>query len=207
MTISLAPSVGLDAAARLHFTDPRVTALSQTMHAASDVAGKRPWHMLDWNEQHVWRTAARDWLRAAVAAGMLPLVDPTTGDALAAVPLDVRPDDGRPRPGNRGRAATYREAASLVAPEAFGYGGPDHHDAWTAAVEKLRGVADEVDDDTTGPGDTPDHLAAALTRFAVWAGQLDAAAQDAAGDRTVTDPTADVVRSILDDARHGQVPL
>lgn len=43
------------------------------------------------------------------------------------------------------RREALREAADAVAPDAFGYGGPDHEDAWTAAEEKLRRMADEAE--------------------------------------------------------------
>jgi hypothetical protein len=197
-------ATGPEAAARLHFTDPRIIALSKTAHARFP-GDNRPWHELDWHEQHTWRTAARDWLRAAVTLGLLPLVAPSTGQALAAVPLDVRPDDGRPRAGSRGRAATFRTAAHAVRPEAFGWGGGDHCDAWTEARKRLLEIADE-EQDSADHTRSPDHLAAALARVEVWADQLDDARREA-GQITATDPTADTVRALLDGSRHGEDPL
>ncbi|WNI20346.1 hypothetical protein [Actinacidiphila sp. ITFR-21] len=196
-------STGPEAAADLHFTDPRIIALSKTAHAAS--LDGRAWHELSWEEQHVWRTAARDFLRAAVAVGLLPLVVPSTGAALAAVTLDVQPGDGRPRSGSRGRAATFRAAAYAVRPDAFGGGGPDHYDAWTEAQTRLLEIAD---DEQNSVGDTrsPEHLAAALARVEAWADQLDDAAREN-GPLTATDPVADTVRALLDGSRHGEDPL
>ncbi|KOT94535.1 hypothetical protein ADK70_12765 [Streptomyces rimosus subsp. pseudoverticillatus] len=46
---------------------------------------------------------------------------------------------------DRYRAEVLREAADAVAPDAFGYGGPDHDDAWSAAEEKLRRMADAAE--------------------------------------------------------------
>lgn len=42
------------------------------------------------------------------------------------------------------RAEVLGEAANAVAPEAFGYGGTDHYDAWTDAAAKLRQMAAEA---------------------------------------------------------------
>lgn len=98
MSTTPTPATGPDAAANVHFTDPRLIALSKTALAASR-EDDRPWHDLSWEEQHQWRVAAREWLRAAVTVGLLPCVVPSTGSALGAVSLDVDPIDGRPRPG------------------------------------------------------------------------------------------------------------
>ncbi|MFD6935281.1 hypothetical protein ACFWAP_03865 [Streptomyces goshikiensis] len=198
-------ATGPEAAARVHFTDPRIAALATTAHAATP-EDTRAWHELDWHEQHGWRTHARDWLRVAVTVGLLPLVEPSTGYALAAVPLDVRPADGRPRRGNRGRAAAFREAAHAVRADAYGWGGPDHDDAWTAAHERLLELAREADGPAGGP-DSADHLAAALARIRAWADHLDGEAQRQAGRLTASDPTADILRSLLDGTRHGEDPL
>ncbi|MFF4388539.1 hypothetical protein ACFY0G_17430 [Streptomyces sp. NPDC001552] len=198
-------ATGPEASARLHFTDPRIAALSKTAHATSP-DDTRAWHELDWAEQHVWRTAARDWLRVAVAVGLLPLVEPSTGDALAAVPLDVRPGDGRPRRGSRGRAAVFREAAHAVRADAFAWGGPDHEDAWTAAHGRLVELAREAEG-AAGVSSGPEHTAAALARVRAWAALLDDEAQRATGRLAASDPTADVLRSLLDGTRHGEDPL
>ncbi|MEU1815191.1 hypothetical protein ABZ543_08330 [Streptomyces roseifaciens] len=197
-------ATGPEAAAGLYFTDPRVTALARAAyHASPD--DERPWTELDWHQQHPWRIAARDWLRAAVTIGLLPLVKGTTGDALAAVPLDVDPDDGRPRAGSRGRAAAFRAAAHAVRPDAFGWGGPDHHDAWDAAEERLQEIAD-AEDESAGDMRSPDHLAAALARVEAWADRLDEVARRKHARLTATDPTADILRALLDGARHGEDP-
>ncbi|MFF4292166.1 hypothetical protein ACFY0N_00750 [Streptomyces vinaceus] len=198
-------ATGPEAAARLHFTDPRIAALASTAHAATP-EDTRAWHELDWHEQHVWRTHARDWLRVAVTVGLLPLVEPATGDALAAVPLDVRPGDGRPRRGNRGRAAILREAAHAVRADAFGWGGPDHDDAWTAAHDRLMDLAREAEGQQDHPNGQ-DHQAAAITRIRAWASRLDDDAQRTTGRLASTDPVANALRALLDGSRHGEDPL
>lgn len=204
MSTEPTPSTGPAAAARLHFTDPRITALSRAAHEASP-DDARPWHELDRDEQHAWRTAARNWLRAAVTVGLLPLVVPSTGEALAAVPLDVRPADGQPRAGSRGRAQAFRDAAHAVRPEAIGGGGPDHYDAWTEARDRLLELAHK---EAAGIGDCvdADHLHAALVRVETWADQLDDAAQRKAGRLSATDPTADTIRALLNGSHHGADP-
>lgn len=199
------PATGPVAAQAVHFTDPRIVALSRAAHAATR-DDDRPWAQLSFDEQHVWRTNAREWLRAAVTVGLLPRIVPSTGNALGAVPLDVRPADGRPRQGSGPRAAIYRAAASMITPEAFGWGGPDHQDAWKAAVARLHEAADDEADDQAGRDGTPDQHHAALVRVETWADQLDDAAQRAAGTMSATDPTADVIRQLLDGARHGEDP-
>lgn len=189
------PATGPEAAAAVHYTDPRVNALARAAHAATG-GDARPWSDLHWHEQHEWRTGARDWLRIAVALGLLPRVIPSTGQALAAVALDVRPGDGRPRTGSRGRAATLRTAAAAVSPAAFGGGGPDHFDAWTDAEERLLDLARQ-EDNGVGDARTADDLAAALARIEAWADQLDDAAGAAAELRPATDPVADVLRRLI----------
>ncbi|MEU6929011.1 hypothetical protein AB0A05_07585 [Streptomyces sp. NPDC046374] len=204
MSTNPTPATGPEAADRLHFTDPRVNPLARAAYSAQ-AAEDRPWHTLDWGVQHTWRTGARDWLRAAVHLGLLPLVVPSTGQALAAVPLDVVPGDGRPRPGSRGRAEAFRDAADAIKPERFGWGGTDHHDAWTEAGKRLREIAD---DERNSAGDilTADQVYAALVRVEAWADQLDDTAQRKAGRLTATDPVADVLRGLLDGGRNGEAP-
>jgi hypothetical protein len=205
VTTAPTPATGQAAAVRLHFTDPRITPLAQTAQAAS-ADDDRPWRELDWHQQHAWRTAARDWLRAAVTLGLLPLVLPSTGEALAAVALDVHPGDGRPRVGSRGRAQAFRDAAHAVRPEAFGYGGPDHYDAWTDAAQRLQAIAKE-EEASVGDYLSADQIHAALVRVEAWADQLDDAARAAAGRHAgVTDPVAAIIRGLLDGGRHGEDP-
>lgn len=204
-TEALTSATGPAAAGRVHFTDPRVNALARAAHAAY-LEDKREWSALDWNEQHTWRTGARDWLRTAVALGLLPLVVPSTGEALAAVPLDVQPADGLPRCGSRGRAQALRDAARAVQPDSFGWGGPDHHDAWTAAEQRLREMATD-EERSVGDYLTYDQLHAAVVRVEAWADRLDETAQRKAARLTATDPFADMLRLLLDGARHGEDPL
>ncbi|MFC7791327.1 hypothetical protein [Streptomyces cinereoruber] len=203
-TTTPVPGTGPEAAGHVHYTDPRITALSRAAHAAYP-DDDRPWWALDQHEQRVWRTGARDMLRAAVSIGLLPRVVPSTGRALAAVPLDVRPGDGRPRAGARGRGAMFREAAAAVTPEGFSWGGPDHYDAWKTAHELLLGLADAEDAADVGAR-TPEESAAALARVQAWADQLDDAAQRQTGRLSATDPTADIIRGLLDGSRHGETP-
>lgn len=201
------PATGQDAATLIHYTDPRITALAAAGYADSVLQDGRPWHDLDWHEQHAWRTAARDWLRAAVAVGLLPRVIPSTGQALAAVPLDVHPADGRPRTGSRGRAAAFRDAASAIDPDVFGWGGPDHHDAWREAQKRLHEVAAEEDADQAGRLDHPDAMAAALVRVETWADHLDDQVQRETRDMARQHPFAEVLRQLLDPAANGEDPL
>lgn len=193
---------GPRAAARIHYTDPRITALSRAAHEASPDS-PQSWTDLDWHQRNVWRTAARDWLRAAVTVGLLPAVVPSTGEALAAVPLDVDPTSGQPRAGSRGRAAVFREAAHAVRPESLGWGGPDHYDAWSEAEKTLLALAAE-EEASVGDLFTADQLHAAVIRVETWAGQLDDAARSRSGRSDATDPTADILRLLLDGARHGE---
>ncbi|MGA5497779.1 hypothetical protein ACPCSP_25795 [Streptomyces cinereoruber] len=206
-TTTPVPATGPEAAAHVHYTDPRTAALSRAAHAAYP-DDDRQWWALDQHEQHVWRTGARDMLRAAVTVGLLPRVVPSTGRALAAVPLDVRPGDGLPRLGTRGRGATFREAAALIAPDTYGWGGPDHYDAWKTAQATLleRAAAEDEADDGTATHRSPEALAAALARVEAWADQLDDTAQRKAGRLSATDPTADIIRGLLDGSRHGEAP-
>lgn len=81
-------------AQRIHYTDPRIQAIAQARHHLN--GDQRPYSSLTWDERHALREHARDWLRAAVAAGLLPRVEPSTGRADAVVPLDVDPGTGRP---------------------------------------------------------------------------------------------------------------
>ena len=100
LAADVAEPPGPDAAATVSFEDPRVTALSTTYHRLGD--DPRLWDELGWDERHLLRRAARDWLRAAVAAGLLPPVDAATGRALATVPQSVCPVLGTPRADQEG---------------------------------------------------------------------------------------------------------
>ncbi|GGZ23727.1 hypothetical protein GCM10010387_16180 [Streptomyces inusitatus] len=205
MNTTPVPATGPEAAARLHHTDPRIRALAIAAHKASPDA-RRPWAELSEDERHTWRTSARNWLRAAVTVGLLPLVIPSTGQALAAVPLDVVPGDGRPRAGSRGRAQTFRDAAHAIRPEAFGWGGPDHHDAWTEARKRLDEIAED-EEGSVGDYRSADQAHAALVRVEVWADDLDEEVRRTAERIDVSDPVADRIRALLDGARHGEDPL
>ncbi|MFZ3595107.1 hypothetical protein [Streptomyces sp. BH104] len=200
------PPTGPDAASRLHYTDPRISPLAKAAYGTSDGTG-REWEELDWHEQHTWRTAGRDWLRAAVKVGLLPLVVPSTGQALAAVPLDVEPRNGRPRLGGRGRAQCFREAAQAISPEVFGWGGPDHYDALSEAEKRLRRLAAVEDDDQAGLLDHPDAMAAALVRIQEWAAELDEQVRREEHDRTARHPVAVMLGMLLDPGQNGEDPL
>ncbi|MFI0827216.1 hypothetical protein ACH4Q7_22485 [Streptomyces roseolus] len=201
-TPPLPPSVGPEAADRVHFTDPRVNALARSLHARSTGGD---YNLLPWDDKHAFRTAARDWLRAAVDIGLLPLVVPSTGEALAAVALDVRPGDGRPRVGSRGRAQAFRDAADAIRPGTFPLDGPLRRDAWEAARERLLAMAGE-EEKSCGDFLTADQLHAALVRIETLANDLDATARARRGP-DATHPVADAIRGLIDGSRHGEDPM
>ncbi|WP_459251182.1 hypothetical protein, partial [Streptomyces youssoufiensis] len=76
-------------------------------------------------------------------------------------------------------AAVLRVAATEVAADAFGWGGPDHQGAWDAAADRLRDLADEVE--STDP--LPPAPAAGSARADILAG-LHAAEATTIGDET-----------------------
>lgn len=84
-------------ASKVHYSDPRVAALAKAQHALNEPDDDTEWRFVSFEERDRLMTGARAWLRAAVAAGLLPLVDTSTGQALSQVSLDVGAATGRPR--------------------------------------------------------------------------------------------------------------
>ncbi|WP_019060026.1 NUDIX hydrolase [Streptomyces prunicolor] len=83
-------------ASRVHYTDPRVRALAYTRWHLTTGGTHTDWLALGKDNPAALIEGARDWLRAAVALGLLPLVEPSTGRALSTVPLSVDPSTGTP---------------------------------------------------------------------------------------------------------------
>lgn len=83
-------------ASLVHYTDPRVRALAYTRWHLTTGSPHTDWLALGKNNPAALIEEARDWLRAAIALGLLPLVEPSTGRALSTVPLSVDPSTGAP---------------------------------------------------------------------------------------------------------------
>ncbi len=60
------------AAARVHYTDPRVRQLAEARWRLQAGGSKSDWLMLGKDNPNALIREARDWIRAAVAAGILP---------------------------------------------------------------------------------------------------------------------------------------
>lgn len=60
------------AAARVHYTDPRVRDLAEARWRLESGGTRAQWLALGKNDARALITDARDWIRAAVAAGILP---------------------------------------------------------------------------------------------------------------------------------------
>lgn len=59
-------------AAHVHFTDPRVRELALARYRLKTGGSRTDWVMLGKNHPDAMISEAKDWLRAAVAAGLLP---------------------------------------------------------------------------------------------------------------------------------------
>jgi len=66
------PQIDRDAAERVHYTDPRVRLLASTRWRLATGYTHRSWLALGKDNPDALIREARDWLRAAVAAGLLP---------------------------------------------------------------------------------------------------------------------------------------
>lgn len=87
----------------------------------------------------------------ALANALLPLVAAERADAARQAADDLtaaanprterRADVSWATDRIRARAQAFRDAAHAVHPDAFGYGGPDHYDAWTDAEQRLQAIA------------------------------------------------------------------
>lgn len=64
-----------DRAGRVHFTDPRVRQLAQARWRLDTGGSRTQWLMLGKDNPRALIGQARDWLRAAVATRLLPLID------------------------------------------------------------------------------------------------------------------------------------
>ncbi|MEU8473747.1 hypothetical protein [Streptomyces hygroscopicus] len=60
------------AAARVHYTDPRVRQLAEARWRITTGGTRMGWLSLGKNNPDALIQEARDWIRAAVAAGILP---------------------------------------------------------------------------------------------------------------------------------------
>ncbi|MFC8676747.1 hypothetical protein ACFUEN_29180 [Streptomyces griseorubiginosus] len=93
-------------AAKVHYTDPRVRALAFARWHLTTGGTHDEWLWLGKDNPAALIQDARDWLRAVVALGLLPLINPSTGEPLTSSeqpPLD--------------RAAVLREAAAAIEEE------------------------------------------------------------------------------------------
>ncbi|MGW3973854.1 hypothetical protein ACWEFD_31765 [Streptomyces ardesiacus] len=91
------PSLDLTAAAAVHYPDPRVRALAFARWNMNTSGTFMEWLALDKNDPDTLIREAREWLRAVVALGLLPLVETSTGLARSSVPLDVDQNGNPPR--------------------------------------------------------------------------------------------------------------
>lgn len=74
------PQIDRAAAERVHFTDPRVRLLASTRWRLETGWTHRAWLALGKDNPDALIREARDWLRAAVAAGLLQPYDPDVED-------------------------------------------------------------------------------------------------------------------------------
>lgn len=72
-----------EAAARVHYVDPRVRALAYGRWYLITGCTEAEWLALGKNDPAALIEEARGWLRAAVALGLLPLVEPSTGEPIS----------------------------------------------------------------------------------------------------------------------------
>lgn len=79
-----------DAAAEIHFANDRVriAQLAEAMYRQRTGRPAASWRRMDLDDQRPLRMEARNWLRAAVAAGLLPAPQPTEADIRARAWLD-----------------------------------------------------------------------------------------------------------------------
>lgn len=79
------PQLDRDAAAGIHYVDPRVRQLAAARWRLKSGGTHQQWLALGKDNPEAMITPARDWVRAAVAAGMLPPYEPTPDPRSAAV--------------------------------------------------------------------------------------------------------------------------
>lgn len=66
------PDLNTDAAARVHYADPRVRRLAYARYHLATGGTRMEWLALGADHPDALIAEAKDWLRAAVAAGLLP---------------------------------------------------------------------------------------------------------------------------------------
>ncbi|MFE7510135.1 hypothetical protein ACFU8I_02740 [Streptomyces sp. NPDC057540] len=81
-----------DDAAQVHYTDNRARRMAEAYWRLQTGGTRAEWLGLGKNNPEALIREGRDWLRAAVAAGLLPLIDTSTGRAITDVSLDLDPD-------------------------------------------------------------------------------------------------------------------
>ncbi|GIH70309.1 hypothetical protein [Sphaerimonospora thailandensis] len=82
------PKIDRAAAERVHYVDPRVRLLASTRWRLATGWSHRSWLGLGKNNPDALIQEARDWLRAAVAAGLLP--PPGRADIVTVPAADLR---------------------------------------------------------------------------------------------------------------------
>ncbi|WP_055477628.1 hypothetical protein [Sphaerimonospora mesophila] len=114
------PKIDRAAAEKVHYVDPRVRLLASTRWRLATGWSHRSWLAFGKNNPDALIQEARDWLRAAVAAGILPL----DADAdVVAVP-----------------AADLRNAVEVFIEEAATCANPDCASPICRAIARLRGA-------------------------------------------------------------------
>ncbi|MFC9341426.1 hypothetical protein ACFT0G_25355 [Streptomyces sp. NPDC057020] len=78
-------------AAQVHYVDNRARRLAQAYWRLLTGGTRAEWLALGKDSPEAVIREGRDWLRAAVAAGLLPLIDTSTGAAITTVSLDLDP--------------------------------------------------------------------------------------------------------------------
>ncbi|MCY0957675.1 hypothetical protein [Streptomyces sp. H27-H5] len=78
-------------AAQVHYTDNRARRMAEAYWRLATGKTRTDWLVLGKDHPDARIREGRDWLRAAVAAGLLPLIDPSTGMAITTVSLDLNP--------------------------------------------------------------------------------------------------------------------
>lgn len=106
-----------------------------------------------------------------VTLGLLPLVLPSTGEALAAVALDVHSGDGQPLVGSGQRPRHSAMPRTPCAPRRSATAAQDHYHAGTDAAQCLQAVAKEKG--RFGDYLSADQIRAVLVRVKAWADQFD----------------------------------
>ncbi|MFD4315051.1 hypothetical protein [Streptomyces sp. NPDC058548] len=78
-------------AAKVHYVDNRARRMAEAYWRLETGGTRDDWLALGKDNPEACIQHGRDWLRAAVAAALLPLIDPATGMAITPVSLDIDP--------------------------------------------------------------------------------------------------------------------